>query len=139
MQYNKDVAKLENPLCDQYLNRSKKEQTALEVENMTKQENELISRTPRLYFDTRVGIEMAIEKEQYPLQKISKLRKLYKELHPEEKLSEFIVVGQLLLPRDGEVYKIMGVIPNSDNIPKVIIAEDFLKITGIQSYQTYRL
>ena len=106
---------------------------------MTQQENELISRTPRLYFDTRVGIEMAIEKEQYPLQKISKLRKLYKELHPEEKLSEFIVVGQLLLPRDGEVYKIMGVIPNSDNIPKVVIAEDFLRITGIQSYQTYRV
>lgn len=106
---------------------------------MTKQENELISRTPRLYFDTRVGIEMIMEKEKYPLQKISQLRKLYLELHPEEKLAEFVVIGQLLLPRDGEVYKIMGVIPNSDNIPKVIIAEDFLKITGIQSYQTYRL
>lgn len=107
--------------------------------DMTQQERNLIYQTPRLYFDTRVGIEMTMEKEKYPLQKISKLRKLYKELHPEEKLSEFIVVGQLLLPRDGEVYKIMGVIPNSDNIPKVIIAEDFLKITGIQSYQTYRL
>ena len=106
---------------------------------MTKQENELISRTPRLYFDTRVGIGMMIQKESNPLQKVSKLRKLYKELHPEEKLTEFIVVVQLLLPRDGEVYKIMGVIPNSDKLPKVVIAEDFLKITGIQSYKTYKL
>lgn len=106
---------------------------------MTKQENELISRTPRLYFDTRVGIEMAMQKEEYPLQKISQLRKLYKELHPEEKLTEFVVVGQLLLPRDGEVYKIMGVIPNSSKVPKVVIAEDFLRITGIVSYQTYKL
>lgn len=139
MQYNKSVAKLKNPLCDQYLNRSKKEQTALEVENMTKQENELISRTPRLYFDTRVGIEMTMEKEKYPLQKISQLRKLYKELHPEEKLAEFVVIGQLLLPRDGEVYKIMGVIPNSQKLPKVVIVDDFLKITGLESYQTYRV
>lgn len=106
---------------------------------MTKQENELISRTPRLYFDTRVGIEMTMEKEKYPLQKISQLRKLYKELHPEEKLAEFVVIGQLLLPRDGEVYKIMGVIPNSQKLPKVVIVDDFLKITGLESYQTYRV
>ena len=106
---------------------------------MTQQERNLIYQTPRYYFDTRSGIEMTMEKEKYPLQKISQLRKLYLELHPEEKLAEFVVIGQLLLPRDGEVYKIMGVIPNSDNIPKVVIAEDFLRITGIQSYQTYRL
>lgn len=106
---------------------------------MTKQENELISRTPRLYFDTRVGIEMIMEKEKYPLQKISQLRKLYLELHPEEKLAEFVVIGQLLLPRDGEVYKIMGIIPNLQKLPEVVIVDDFLKITGIQSYQTYRV
>ena len=106
---------------------------------MTKQENELISRTPRLYFDTRVGIEMTMEKEKYPLQKISQLRKLYRELHPEEKLAEFVVVGQLLLPRDGEVYKIMGVIPNSQKLPEVVIVDDFLRITGLESYQTYRV
>lgn len=106
---------------------------------MTKQENELISRTPRLYFDTRVGIEMTMEKEKYPLQKISQLRKLYKELHPEEKLAEFVVIGQLLLPRDGEVYKIMGIIPNLQKLPEVVIVDDFLKITGIQSYQTYKV
>ncbi len=106
---------------------------------MTKQENELISRTPRLYFDTRVGIEMTMQKEKYPLQKISQLRKLYKELHPEEKLAEFVVIGQLLLPRDGEVYKIMGVIPNSQKLPEVVIVDDFLKITGLKSYQTYKV
>ena len=106
---------------------------------MTKQENELISRTPRLYFDTRVGIEMTMKKEKYPLQKISQLRKLYKELHPEEKLAEFVVIGQLLLPRDGEVYKIMGVIPNSQKLPEVVIVDDFLRITGLESYQTYRV
>ena len=106
---------------------------------MTIQENELISRTPRLYFDTRVGIEMTMQKEKYPLQKISQLRKLYKELHPEEKLAEFVVIGQLLLPRDGEVYKIMGVIPNSQKLPEVVIVDDFLKITGLKSYQTYKV
>lgn len=111
----------------------------MEVDNMTKQENELISRTARYYFDTRGGIEMTMEKEKYPLQKISQLRKLYKELHPEEKLAEFVVLGQLLLPRDGEVYKIMGVIPNSQKLPEVVIVEDFLRITGLQSYQTYRV
>lgn len=106
---------------------------------MTKQENELISRIPRYYFDTRSGITQTMEKEKYPLQKISQLRKLYRELHPEEKLAEFVVVGQLLLPRDGEVYKIMGVIPNSQKLPEVVIVDDFLRITGLESYQTYRV
>ena len=106
---------------------------------MTQQENELISRIPRYYFDTRSGITQTMEKEKYPLQKISQLRKLYRELHPEEKLAEFVVVGQLLLPRDGEVYKIMGVIPNSQKLPEVVIVDDFLRITGLESYQTYRV
>ena len=106
---------------------------------MTQQENELISRIPRYYFDTRSGITQTMEKEKYPLQKISQLRKLYRELHPEEKLAEFVVIGQLLLPRDGEVYKIMGIIPNLQKLPEVVIVEDFLKITGLESYQTYRV
>lgn len=106
---------------------------------MTQQERNLIYQTPRYYFDTRSGIEMTMEKEKYPLQKISQLRKLYLELHPEEKLAEFVVIGQLLLPRDGEVYKIMGIIPNLQKLPEVVIVDDFLRITGLHSYQTYRV
>lgn len=104
---------------------------------MTKMEKDLINQTARLFFDTRVGIAMTLEKKS--LKSVSKLRKLYLELHPEEKLTEFVVGGSLLLPRDGEIYKIMGTIPNSEKLPQVVITDDFLKITGIESYQTYKI
>lgn len=102
---------------------------------MTEQQRELIMNTPRLYFDTRIGIEMKL-KEQYGLQEVSNLRRLFHELHPEDKLIEYVVDGQFLLPRDGSVHKILDVIPNISKCPKVIIVDDFLKITGIGRYTT---
>lgn len=104
---------------------------------MTEKDRELIDQTPRLYFDTRVGIEMTLEKEKYPLQRITKLRKLYKELHPEEKLAEFVVYGQFLLTKNCEVYRILGVIPNLGDIPEVVIEEEFVRITGLDTYRCH--
>ena len=84
---------MENPLCNDWLKRSKEGIEIIGGRDMTQQERNLIYQTPRYYFDTRSGIEMTMEKEKYPLQKISQLRKLYLELHPEEKLAEFVVIG----------------------------------------------
>lgn len=106
--------------------------------NMTEAQKQLIYRTPRMDFDTRSGISKKL-KNQYGLQEVSELRKLYRELHPEWKLCEFVVNGQFLLTREGEVHQILGVIPNSTQLPEVVITDDFLKITGLESYKAKKV
>ena len=93
---------------------------------MTEAQKKLINTTPRMNFDTRMGISKML-KEEYGLQKLSELRKLYRELHPEWKLCEFVTNGEFLLTREGEVHQILGVIPNRGQLPEVVIVEDFLK------------
>lgn len=119
--------------------RGKKEETLGGViMKMTEAQKKLINTTPRMNFDTRMGISKML-KEEYGLQKLSELRKLYRELHPEWKLCEFVTNGEFLLTREGEVHQILGVIPNRGQLPEVIIVEDFLKITGLESYQTTKV
>ncbi|MBP3463411.1 MAG: hypothetical protein ACI4VN_02080 [Clostridia bacterium] len=106
---------------------------------MTQEERNTLATTPRMYFDTRYGINMMFqEKPETALQEVSHLRRLFEELNPGAKeLHEFVVCGEYLLTRHGETHHIDDPIPNKDECMKhgsCIIVEDFLNITGISSY-----
>ena len=66
---------------------------------MTPEERNTLATTPRMYFDTRHGINMMFqEKPETALQEVSHLRRLFEELNPGAKeLHEFVVCGEYLL------------------------------------------
>lgn len=105
---------------------------------MTEQERRLIDTTPRLDFDTRLGITKKIrEKGQTEaLKEVVYLRRLYVEAGRAEKLIEYIVGGEYLLTREGDLLKIIDEVPNQDKLPSVVIVDDFLEITQIEPYRT---
>ncbi len=106
---------------------------------MTQEEMKKIMETPRLYFDTRVGITMMKqEKPETWIQEVSQLRRLFVELHKGEKLSEFVLDGEYLLERHGKTLRIEGYIPNKETckLHGALIVDDFLELTKIGSYKT---
>lgn len=111
---------------------------------MTAEERRLLESTPRMYFDTRIGIQMMFQKNpETALKEVSILRKLYEEAHPGAKeLHGFVVFdvnGDYLLTRHGETHKIIERIPNKEECLRYgvcLIVEDFLEITQIGSYHT---
>lgn len=104
---------------------------------MTPEQNKKIMGTPRFVFDSRVGI-ISQAKNQYGLQEVSELRKLYCQFHPGVKLAEYVVFGEFLLTDDGELHRIEGIIPNKEKCAQdvVVTIENFLNITGLESYKT---
>lgn len=110
---------------------------------MTQEERNILDTTPRLYFDTRVGIKMKLMENpdfEGALKEVSYLRRLYEEAHPNSKeLHEFVINAEYLLDRHGNTKKIVDEVPNKEECLRYgscIIVEDFLKITGIGAYHT---
>jgi len=106
---------------------------------MTQEDLKRIMETPRLYFDTRVGITML--KQEKPatwVQEVSQLRRLFTELHQDEKLTEFVLDGEYLMEKHGKTLRIEGYIPNKETckLHGALIIDDFLRITQIGSYET---
>ena len=110
---------------------------------MTAKQQEWLLKTPRMYFDTRDGINMMFEeKPKTALQEVSLLRQLYCELHKEDKLTEFVVDGEYLLERHGETHRIDDPVPNKEKCLKygrAILCSDFLEITQIQPYHATKV
>lgn len=104
---------------------------------MTDQERRLIDKTPRMVYDTRVGITKKIkEKGQTDaLKEIVHLRSLHRE-NRSDKLFEYVINGEYLLTREGTLCKIIDEVPNREKLSLVVIVEDFLKITKIEPYRT---
>lgn len=95
---------------------------------------------PRMYFDTSVGIKKVLL-EKSDLSEVILLRKRFYETHEtNDKLLTFIIDGKIVLGNHGEVGIIKGEIPNVDKtFGKVLVSDDFLRITGIVSYETTRI
>ncbi len=106
---------------------------------MTQEEMNKILETPRLYFDTCVGITMMKqEKPETWIQEVSQLRRLFTELHQDEKLTEFVLEGKYLLERHGKTLYIEGYVPNIEVciMHGALIVDDFLELTKVGSYKT---
>lgn len=105
---------------------------------MLENERRLIDTTPRMDFDTRAGIIMKINRKgkEEALKEIGYLRSLYVEAGRADKLIEYVVDGEYLLTRSGELHKIIDEVPNKDKLPQVVIVDDFLEITQIEPYRT---
>lgn len=105
---------------------------------MTEQERRLIDTTPRMDFDTRLGISKKIKEkgQTEALKEVVYLRSLYREAGREDKLIEYVVGGEYLLTREGDLLKIIDEVPNKDKLPQVVIVDDFLEITQIEPYRT---
>lgn len=107
---------------------------------MTAKQQEWLLKTPRMYFDTRDGINMMFEqKPETALQEVSLLRQLYCELHKSEKMTEYVIDGEYLLTRHGETHHIEDPVPNKEKCleyGRAILCSDFLEITDIAPYRT---
>lgn len=105
---------------------------------MTEMERRLIDSVPRIDFDTRIGITKKIREkgQEKALKEIAYLRSLYAKAGRTDKLIEYVVDGEYLLPRRDGLFKITNEVPNKDKLPQVVIVEDFLEITKIEHYQT---
>ena len=103
---------------------------------MTERQQEWLFKTPRMYFDTRDGINIMFrEKPETALQEVSLLRQLYCELHKHDKLTEYVIDGEYLLERHGKTKHIEDPVPNKEACLKhgrAILVEDFwsLLISG---------
>lgn len=109
---------------------------------MTAAQQKWLLSTPRLYFDTRTGINMMLEeKPATALQEVSLLRQLHCELHPQDKLTEFVIDGEYLLERHGETHHIDDYVPNNEICKKhrTLIIDDFLQITKIGAYNSTKV
>lgn len=105
---------------------------------MTEMERRLIDSVPRIDFDTRIGITKKIREkgQEKAFKEIAYLRSLYAKAGRTDKLIEYVVGGEYLLTRNGDLLKIIDEVPNKDKLPQVVIVEDFLEITQIEPYRT---
>ena len=107
---------------------------------MTERQQEWLFKTPRMYFDTRNGINaMFRENPETALHEVSLLRQLYCELHKHDKLTEYVIDGEYLLERHGKTKHIEDPVPNKEACLKhgrAILGEDFLELTHIGAYHT---
>lgn len=104
-----------------------------------------LSKMPRYNFDTRVGIKELIEQigdPQQVLEILAHARQEYVEKNQDTnvKLLEFVLFGDKLLERHGEIFQIQDFPEELKKLcPTVVTIEEFWNITKVKSYNAKKI